>query len=353
VQHVLTDLDLVDEVDAGYAATRVVQQGARAAAASLEAVLAIHRVTVAGGVYSLAAARAWLALGMFGLAVPRPRFHGARLVDAPADATFVEIDGVHVRYRDVGEGNAVVLVHGYGASSESWMSVVPSLRAHRVIAVDLKGFGWSSRPAGDYSPAAQAQLVWRVLDALGVEDAALVGHSWGASVVLAMAVAQPTRVRRVALYAAYVYDDQVPPGVGELLFGLYYKERVEGRVALAFADDRFVTQNKVDRLEAELARPGTVAAALATARRHHFSAMHRALRTFDRPVLLLWGEDDQVTPLRFGHRLAGELANARLCVYPQCGHVPPHAERSCQMVEAHAASTADLVAFLDEDGDQP
>jgi pimeloyl-ACP methyl ester carboxylesterase len=323
---VLTDLDPVPDPDAGYAADRVVRQGARAAAASVEAVLAVQRVTIAGGVYSLAAMRAWLAFGLLGLTVTRPRFHGARLLDAPADATFIEIDGVHVRYRDAG---------------------------HRVIALDLKGFGWSSRPAGDYSPAAQARLVWRVLDTLGVEDAALVGHSWGSSVVLAMAVAQPTRVRRVALYAAYVYDDQVPPVfrlaerplVGELLFGLYYKERARDRVAFAFADNRFVTQHKVDRVAGELARPGTVAAALATARRHHFSGMHRALRTFDRPVLLLWGEDDQVTPLRFGHRLAGELVNARLCVYPSCGHVP--------MVEAHAASTADLVAFLDEDGDQP
>jgi pimeloyl-ACP methyl ester carboxylesterase len=352
---VLTDLDLVEAADAGYAANRVVQQGARAAAASFEAALAVHRVSVAGGMYSLAAARAWLAFGFLGLAVTRPRFHDARLTGAPEDATFVELDGVHVRYRDAGHGDAVVLVHGYGASSESWLPVMPALIAagYRVIALDLKGFGWSSRPAGDYSPAAQAHLVWRVLDALGVTEAALVGHSWGSSVVLAMAVAAPARVRRVALYAAYVYDDQVPPVfrlaerplVGELLFGLYYKERVENRVAFAFADDRFVTQHKVDRLEAELARPGTVAAALATARRHHFSSMHRALRTFDRPVILLWGEHDQVTPLRFGRRLAGELVNARMRVYPNCGHVP--------MVEAHAASTADLVAFLDEDGDQP
>lgn len=349
----LSDFDLVADVDAGYAANRMARQGARALAASIEGVLALQRAAIAGGVYSLAATRAWLALGMLGLALPRPRFHGGPLPGAPADATFIEIDGVHLRYRDVGAGDAVVLVHGYGASSDSWTSVMPELAArHRVIALDLKGFGWSSRPSGDYSPAAHARLVWRALDALGVADAALVGHSWGASVVLAMAVAQPARVRRVALYAAYVYDDQVPPVfrlaerplVGELLFGLYYRERVEDRVAFAFADDRFVTQHKVDRVEAELARPGTVAAALATARRHHFSGMHRALRTFDRPVLLLWGEDDAVTPLRFGRRLAGDL-DARMCVYPKCGHVP--------MVEAHAASTADLVAFLDEDGDQP
>ena len=145
-----------------------------------------------------------------------------------------------------------------------------------------------------------------------------------------MAVAQPARVRRVALYDAYVYDDQVPsflrwaqkPGVGELLFGLFYTERMEDRVPLAFYDERWVTQARVDRVEADLARPGTVAAALATARGHHFEALHEALRGFSRPVMLLWGRDDEVTPLRFGERLEHELLDARLTVYPRCGHIP-------------------------------
>ena len=352
----VTDIDILDGVaplDVGHAANRMVAQSARATAATIELALAVQRVALAGTTYSLAATRAALAFCALGLALPLggcPRFHDGRLTGAPADATFVEIDGVHVRYRDVGHGPAVVLVHGYGASSESWASVIPALSgSHRVIAVDLKGFGWTSRPAGDYSPAAQARLVWRVLDQLGVKDVAIVGHSWGSSVSLAMAVAQPERVRRVALYAAYVYDDQVPsffrwaekPGLGEMLFGLYYRERIEDRAALAFYDERYVTQSKVDRVETELARPGTVAAALATARRHHFGPLHRALRTFTRPVLLLWGENDQVTPLRFGQRLVEELANAELATYPRCGHMP--------MVEAHQQSTRDLAAFLAKD----
>lgn len=279
-----------------------------------------------------------------------PRFHGGALPGAPAEATFVEIDGVHVRYREAGRGPAVVLVHGYSASSDSWLPVMPAVAAtHRVIAVDLKGFGWTSRPEGDYSPRAQAKLVWSVLDKLGVTDVAIVGHSWGSSVSLEMAVAQPQRVRRVALYDAYVYDDQVPsffrwaekPGIGEALFGLYYDERMEDRVPLAYYDDKWVTQPRVEHVEEELARPGTTAAALATAREHHFGALHEALRSFTKPVLLLWGENDEVTPVRFGHQLAAELADATLITYPRCGHIP--------MVEAHNQSTRDLVAFLAKD----
>ena len=285
-----------------------------------------------------------------------PGFHPAAFPDAPADATFVDVDGAHVRYREVGKGPTVVLVHGFGASLDSWRAVAPFLTArHRVVAIDLKGFGWTTRPEGDYSPAAQAKLVWDVLDKLGVADVAIVGHSWGSSVALEMAVAHPERTRRVALYDAYVYDDQVPSffrwaqktGIGELLFGLFYKERFEDRAPLAYADERWVTQARVDAIEQENERPGTIAAALATVRGHHFARLHDALIGFVKPVLLLWGADDQVTPLAFGQRLVNELANARLVVYPHCGHLP--------MVEAHGPSTRDLIEFLAKDSppDQP
>jgi uncharacterized protein (TIGR04551 family) len=275
------------------------------------------------------------------------QFHAAPLPNAPSGETFADIGGVHVHYRERGTGPAVVLIHGYGASLESWAPVMPALTGHRVIAIDLKGFGWTSRPPGDYSPAAQAALVWALLDQLGVGDVAIVGHSWGSSVALSMAVTHPDRVRRIALYDAYVYDDQVPGffhwaqkgGLGELLFGLFYKERIEDRAPLAYFDERWITQQRIDRVEQDLARPGTTAAALAVIRGHHFAALHDALRGFAKPVLLLWGENDQVTPLRFGQRLAAELSNATLKVYPRCGHIP--------MVEAQLPSTRDLLAFLD------
>ncbi len=277
-------------------------------------------------------------------------FHAGRLPGAPADATFVDVDGVSVRYREAGTGPTVVLIHGYGASADHWAPVIPALAVHhRVIAVDLKGFGWTSRPDGDYSPAAQAQLVWRALDRLGVGDVAIVGHSWGSSVALSMAVAAPARVRRVALYAAYVYDEQVPsffrwaekPGIGEALFSLFYRQRIEDRAPLAYYDERWVTQERVERVEDELSREGTVAAALAVARKHQFAELHTKLRGFARPVLLLWGENDEVTPIQFGERLVNELPNARLVRFPRCGHIP--------MVEAHNPSTRALALFLAAD----
>jgi pimeloyl-ACP methyl ester carboxylesterase len=286
------------------------------------------------------------------LAACSPSFHPGRLPGAPADATYVDVDGVSLRYRSTGDGDgpAVVLIHGYGASLDSWRGVDDALAAvHRVIAIDLKGFGWSSRPDGDYAPAAHAALVWKALDKLGATDVALVGHSWGASVVLAMALERPDRVRRIALVSAYVYDEQVPSfirwsqvgGIGELIFALTYRERIEERVPLAYHDDRFVTQARVDAVQAEFDKPGTVAAALATARGHRFAAQAARYPSIAKPVLLLWGDDDLVTPASAGQRLARELPNATLVMFPACGHMP--------MVEARPALVRALQAFLAEE----
>jgi uncharacterized protein (TIGR04551 family) len=282
-------------------------------------------------------------------------FHPAPPPGAPADATYVEVDGIQLHYRELGRpaGNddagkpTVVLIHGFGASLDSWRGVDEVLaRDFHVVAIDLAGFGWSGRPDIDYSPVAEGRLVWRALDRLGVGDVALVGHSWGSSVVMTMVLEQPKRVRRVALYSAYLYEDQVPSffhwarlgGVGEALFALWYRERIEDRVSLAYHDDRYVTQARVEHAERELARPGSAAAALGAARRQIYTELERRWPDVTQPVLLLWGDDDQVTPLRYGHRLSRDLPDARLIVYPATGHLP--------MVEARTPSTRDLQHFL-------
>ena len=107
-------------------------------------------------------------------------FHEGALPGSPENATYATIDGVRVRYTDVGAGSPVVLVHGFASSLETWTMVTPELaKTHRVISLDLKGFGWTSRPEGDYSPEAQAKLVRGLLDQRGVTRAAIVGHSCG------------------------------------------------------------------------------------------------------------------------------------------------------------------------------
>ncbi len=282
-----------------------------------------------------------------------PSFHAGPLPGEPTRATYLEVDGTRIRYTDQGAatvpGSAVVLLHGFASALETWKAVVPVLATeHRVVALDLKGFGWTGRPPGDYSPQAQAKLVWGLLDRLKIATPSVVGHSWGCSVALAMALERPQRVQRLALYDAWVYEEQLPTaflwsrasGVGEMLFGLYYRERTDEKLALAFYDKQRITEQFVEDIERALDRPGTTAAALAAVRGQRFETLQQSYRSIQQPTLILWGREDRVAPLSFGERLAAELPRCELKVYPRCGHFP--------MIEAQHASTADLQAFLRE-----
>jgi pimeloyl-ACP methyl ester carboxylesterase len=278
-------------------------------------------------------------------------FHPAPPPGAPEDAVFQEVDGVKLRYRDTGEGPPVVLVHGFSASSNTWEPIIPTLADdHRVIAMDLKGFGWSGRPAGDYSPTAQTRLVFELLDKLNVDRFQLVAHSWGSSIALRMALEQPDRIRRIALYDAYVYAEQLntffhwirADGLGEVLWSAFYDQRLPEKTAIAYYDDEtYVTQQLVEEFRDSVHRPGAQRAALAAARGQRYSDVQSRYSTVDQPVLLMWGREDRVTPVRFGERLVRQLPNARLEVYARCGHFP--------MVEARGNSTRDLMEFLVQD----
>ena len=276
-------------------------------------------------------------------------FHAGPMPGEPKTAQFAAVEGARVRYTDKGQGPAVVLIHGFASSLETWERVAPELsKTHRVISLDLKGFGWTDRPEGDYSPAAQASLVLKLLDKLGVKRAAFVAHSWGSSVTLALALSAPERVSRIALYDAWVYEEQLPTtflmaradGLGEMLFSLFYDQRPDERMALAFYNKDALPEKLIEDVERALERPGTSAAALAAVRGQRFTEQQAKYKTIDKPVLLLWGREDVVTTLKFGERLSHEL-HARLVVYPQCGHFP--------MIEARGESTAELAKFLAED----
>ncbi len=276
-----------------------------------------------------------------------PAFHRGPMVGEPKHATFANVDGARVRYVDVGKGPAVVLLHGFASSLDTWDAVIPTLaKTHRVIALDLKGFGWTDRPPGDYSPRAQAKLVFDLLTQRKVDRVAVVAHSWGCSVALRMALAHPERVTRLALYDAWVYEEQLPSTfqwartdvLGEMLFDMFYTELPAEKMSAAFYDQRYVTQDLVDQVKAALDRPGTTAAALAAVRGQRFYSVQSSYRKVDKPVLLLWGREDRVAPVSVADRLLRDLPDSKLVVYPRCGHFP--------MIEAAAASTRDLAQFI-------
>jgi pimeloyl-ACP methyl ester carboxylesterase len=276
-------------------------------------------------------------------------YHAGALPNEPQDGAFANVRGARVHYVDEGpEGApAVVLVHGFASSLGVWAGIRPVLRERfRVLSLDLKGFGYTDRPAPtsdhDYSADEQARIVLELMEARGIERAAVVAHSYGSSVALAMALQAPEKVTRIALYDAWVYPEQLPTtfhwarasGLGEIIFGAFYDQRSEDKIALAFYDPEIIPQALIDVVEEQVSRPGTKAAALAAVRAMRYEAQAARYREIQQETLLLWGREDAVTLLEHGN----ELPNASLVVFPRCGHFP--------MIEAAVPSTRELVRFL-------
>lgn len=274
-------------------------------------------------------------------------FHSGAMPGEPKDGIFIELNGVRVRYADQGQGPAVVLIHGFASSLETWTVLAPILaKDHRVISLDLKGFGWTDRPQGDYSPGAQADLVRNLLDQLHITQADVVAHSWGCAVALRLALQEPARFKKLVLYDAWVYAAQQPaffrwatvPMLGEAMFAAFYKQRPEDRLNIGFYQPDRVPQKLVDDIVAALDRPGTVAAALAAVRGQGFAQAEREYARISQPTLLLWGREDGVSLPDFAARLAGDIAGSRLEWFDHCGHFP--------MLEAANASNAAVQQFL-------
>lgn len=127
----------------------------------------------------------------------------------PAKGHFVEVNGVRLHYLERGEGEPVVLLHGNGSMVQDFECsglIDLAARQYRVIAFDRPGFGHSERPRNVvWTPAAQAELLKLALQKIGISRAIVLGHSWGASVAVAMALQDPSFVRGLVLASGYYY----------------------------------------------------------------------------------------------------------------------------------------------------
>jgi pimeloyl-ACP methyl ester carboxylesterase len=110
----------------------------------------------------------------------------------------VHVRGVRLHVAEAGEGPPLVLLHGWPQHWWEWRRLIPRLaRSYRVLAPDLRGWGWSDAPPGDYAKSTVAADVLALLDAEGIDRARLVGHDWGGYIAFLLAVEHPQRVTRI------------------------------------------------------------------------------------------------------------------------------------------------------------
>ncbi len=271
-----------------------------------------------------------------------------------ADRPYLTIQRADIRYQDTGwpevEETAdipVLFVHGFGSSLETWELVAPLIcQTRRCVSLDLPGFGLSSKYAQPYDAPDMVGHILALMDQLDLDKVDLVAHSYGCSVALALAGEHPQRVRRLVISDGFTYEDQMPwffawsraPVLGELLFGLYYDQQLDWRIPLSFHNRQLVSHDMVLRAYEALRRPGTRAAALAVVRGLELAEAERHYGSLPHHVLVIWGREDTVTPLRYGERLAQHLPRASLAVVPYAGHFP--------MVEAPGMYAEQVSSFL-------
>jgi pimeloyl-ACP methyl ester carboxylesterase len=251
-----------------------------------------------------------------------------------------EVDGLTLHYAVEGRGPVVVLLHGLGGFAQSWRQTIDTLAPRAtVFALDLPGFGRSAKPRTTYRLGFFASALRAFLDAVGIGQASLVGHSLGASVAVTYALTHPARVERLALVAglipgfsfrmSWAYRLVALPLVGEAVSLCGSATLYKAAIARCFhvpkpAEVDFLIEHDYPLRTGPEAR----AAWLATAR--HIRAdfvdrradYRRALATLDLPTLLVHGrQDPAVSPRHAGEAAAG-FPRAALRWVEACGHFP-------------------------------
>jgi pimeloyl-ACP methyl ester carboxylesterase len=248
---------------------------------------------------------------------------------------FADIDGVRLHYQEKGAGAPLLLLHGFTSSTYSWKDVFdPLSKNFRVIAVDLKGFGFSGKPDGDYTRRAQAVLVSHLLDCLKIEKAWVGGNSMGGEVALNFALQNPQRVSGLILIDSGGVDVKgsgslapsylLIPGIGRVLMALALTSEKLVREGLekSFYDDRNITAERVAYYHRPLkTRDGQLAALRARTQSGQFP-VEPGLVGISAPTLIIWGADDQLIPLEAGRKMNSLIKGSRMVVIEKCGHVP-------------------------------
>jgi pimeloyl-ACP methyl ester carboxylesterase len=255
-----------------------------------------------------------------------------------AYSRFADVDGVRIHYQEKGAGAPLVLLHGNLASTFTWKDVFdPLSQQFRVIAVDLKGFGFSGKPDGDYTRRAQGDLVVRLLDHLKIDRAILCGSSMGGEVSVNAAVRRPDRVSALILVdsggVTVGGGGSVVPAVTEwpvigpaiAALALTSDSLVRDGLRMNFYDDSMVTDEQVAAHYRPLkTRNGQRAAYLARAQAA-INPIEPEINKIKQPTLIVWGAEDEIIPLEAGRRLNSLIAGSRLVVFDKCGHLP-HSE---------------------------
>lgn len=241
--------------------------------------------------------------------------------------------GCTIRYYDVGSGAPLVLIHGIGGDADDWAFCLEPLAAsHRVVALDLLGFGRSDKPAIDYTIAGFVEGLERFLRALDINRTTLVGHSLGGWIAASLALHAPQSVEKLVLVdSAGVWGQMTSFPVDLHVSTLAHMREI---FQFLFYDKARATDTLIEMCyQQHLERgDGPTINSLLMNTRGGRERLDDRISGLKMPVLIVWGEQDQMIPVELGRRTQRLIPGSKLEIIPQCGHLP-ELEKPAELVQ--------------------
>jgi pimeloyl-ACP methyl ester carboxylesterase len=251
----------------------------------------------------------------------------------------IEIQGHRIFYVVKGEGEPVILIHGYGAALWVWEKQIKILsQSYRVYALDLIGHGYSDRPKIDYTPDAYIHFLRDFMDGVGIERATLIGNSMGGGIAWAMAIFYPERVEKLILINC------VPPDVLEkvknesfrtlvaikdipllpyLVIGSRSKNSIKWILQECLSNIKLITPEVLNRQYQLSKIKGTTWVLYSTFKNaSDAKGLKDDLSRIDHPTLLIWGKWDLIFPPAIGEELHQTIRGSKFQVIDKSGHMP-------------------------------
>ncbi|WP_148862665.1 alpha/beta fold hydrolase [Marinobacter fonticola] len=277
------------------------------------------------------------------------------------ESTFMTVNGYRIHYRDQGQGDTIILLHGIFSSLQTWDSWVAELsRSHRVITLDMPGFGMTGGPENpeDFDEDSIVNTFAKFVERLDLENFTLAGNSLGGFVAARYAAQYGNRVDRLILLNPFGYPQETPwlldlgTAFPMNFLGNYVQPPVIVTLSLrnAYGDPRRMHDKDVYRYVHMSQRPGAKPIYMKTLEIVDERAQNEAPLPFFRinaPTLLLWGEDDSWVPVELATRWLNDIGNARLVTYEGVGHIPMEEVPEDSLKDVRRFLAKGLAAFPD------
>lgn len=251
------------------------------------------------------------------------------------------INGLTIRYAMIGQGEPVLLIHGFGAMLEYWYKNIEYFaQKYQVIAMDLPGFGYSDAPQASADIDYYSDFIKHFMDALGLRSADIIGHSLGGAVALRFTECHTTYVKKLVLISSAGFATQLEWGFRLLALPIL------GKILLKANRSQFasvlrthvyhpdcLTDEFIDLIYQAQCNPVTQQLFLTLLRRevNIFGIKSRVIASIAKDIkflqgvniLILWGKQDHVLDYNVHTAAAEKLLNAApLITIDHCGHLP-------------------------------